>query len=64
MIKIIASFAISSLFLISNYSLADTGKLSNAIKLISTGEAMHVKIVSKVRVSTNTTIAKANLDQN
>lgn len=51
MIKVITPILLSSVFLNSSYALADSPKLSSAIKIISTGEAMHKKVVSKIIIS-------------
>ena len=58
MIKAIIPLLISSLFLSSNYAFADSKRLSTAIKIISTGEAMYVKIVSKAKTLSPVAAAK------
>ena len=49
MIKLITPFVLSTVFLSSNCVLADVKNPSSAIKLMSTGEAMHQKAVKKVK---------------
>jgi len=60
MIKVIFPLIVSTVFFSSSYALADSERLSSAIKIVSTGEAMHKKVVATIKAYPSLALTKTN----